>query len=252
MVNKGIKNELVFVNYLNGKKYSELNILMRDLFKELYPFIKEGDVISAWRDESYNKADIITEVKGRKKYLSLKIGDKNSFHLEPISEFIHFLISSGVKKEIIIKYLEFHYADGSRNGTGKNRIGVMEYKATHQEDINEMNDIFKSKRLIDKCIDRFVLRGRTRSDKQIDALIYGKVNDFFYITKYDIKRIIKNNLDFNTTGLHIGPLYIQPQSRNLNYNPKYEKCRYCVQIKWFNLFDYIMKYRYELSIKRKK
>lgn len=251
MLNKGIKNELVFANYLNGKKYSELNILMKDLFKELYPFIKEDNMISAWRDESYNKADIIVDVKGRKKYLSLKIGDKNSFHLEPISEFIHFLICCGVKREIIIKYLEFHYGDGSRNGTGTNRIGVMEYKETHHEDIDEINNILKSKKLVDKCIDRFVLRGRAKGDKQIDALIYGMVNDFFYLTKYDIKRIIKNNLNFDTTGLHIGPLYIQPQSRNLNYNPKYEKCRFCVQIKWFNLFDYIMKYKYELSIKNK-
>lgn len=47
MLNKGIKNELVFANYLNGKKYSELNILMKDLFKELYPFVKEDNMISA-------------------------------------------------------------------------------------------------------------------------------------------------------------------------------------------------------------
>ena len=45
---------------------------------------------------------------------------------------------------------------------------------------------------------------------------------FLYVTKYDIKRIIKDNLGIDTTGLHVGPLYIQPQSRNLNYNPKYE------------------------------
>lgn len=155
MLNKGIKNELVFANYLNGKKYSELNILMKDLFKELYPFIKEDNMISAWRDESYNKADIIVDVKGRKK----------------VSKF-----------ENIIKYLEFHYGDGSRNGTGTNRIGVMEYKETHQEDIDEINNILKSKKLVDKCIDRFVLRGRAKGDKQIDALIYGMVNDFFYST----------------------------------------------------------------------
>lgn len=155
MLNKGIKNELVFANYLNGKKYSELNILMKDLFKELYPFIKEDNMISAWRDESYNKADIIVDVKGRKK----------------VSKF-----------ENIIKYLEFHYGDGSRNGTGTNRIGVMEYKETHQEDIDEINNILKSKKLVDKCIDRFVLRGWAKGDKQIDALIYGMVNDFFYST----------------------------------------------------------------------
>lgn len=231
MINNGIKNELVFANYLNGKKYCELNFLMRELFKELYPFIKEESRISAWRDESYNKADIIVEVKNKKKYLSLKIGDKNSFHLEPISEFIHFLIECGVKREMV--------------------IGVAEYKESHQSDIDEMNKILKSKKMIEKCTDRFVLRGRSKNDKQIDVLIYGMVNDFFYLTKYDIKKIINSNIEFETTGLHMGPLYIQPQSRNLNNNPKYEKCRYCVQIKWFNLFDYIIKYKYELSIKEK-
>ena len=28
--------------------------------------------------------------------------------------------------------------------------------------------------------------------------------------------------------------------RNLNYNPKYEKKRFCVQIKWYSIYDDIM------------
>lgn len=46
----------------------------------------------------------------------------------------------------------------------------------------KINNILKSKKLVDKCIDRFILRGQAKGDKQIDALIYGMVNDFFYST----------------------------------------------------------------------
>ena len=34
----------------------------------------------------------------------------------------------------------------------------------------------------------------------------------------------------------------QPKNRCLNYNPLYEKDRYCVQIKWYNIFDDIIEY----------
>ena len=33
---------------------------------------------------------------------------------------------------------------------------------------------------------------------------------------------------------------VQPKNRCLNYNTKYKKDRYCIQIKWYNLFDDII------------
>ena len=39
--------------------------------------------------------------------------------------------------------------------------------------------------------------------------------------------------DFNS--IHFSSLVLQPWSRNLNYNPKYEDRRNYVQVKWYRL-----------------
>lgn len=46
--------------------------------------------------------------------------------------------------------------------------------------------------------------------------------------------------DNYSTAVHLGPMTIQPKNRCLNHNPKYEKDRYCIQVKWYNLFDDII------------
>jgi ribosomal protein L44E len=251
MINNGIRNEYIYVNYLNRKTVGELNPLMQDLIYKIFNNINEKDLIYAKRNPGKEKADIIITIGKQKRNISLKIGDKNSVHLEPISEFIHFLIENNLPRQAIIKYLEFQYADGTRNGTGTNRLSVEEYKKTKQEDINYLNEQFKNKKFIDKCIERFILKGREKNFKKIDAIVTGKICDFFYITEQEIKEIIYKYIDIETTGLHIGPLFIQPQSRNLNYNKKYETCRYNVQIKWFNLSDQILLYKNDLVMKQK-
>ena len=68
------------------------------------------------------------------------------------------------------------------------------------------------------------MQGRNKKSKRVDAIIIGSTNDFFYLTPKEIKEIIYEYINIETTGLHIGPLFIQPQTRNLNYNKKYEKC----------------------------
>lgn len=165
--------------------------------------------------------------------------------MEPISEFIHFLISNNIKKETIIKYLKYHYADGTTNGSGQNRLSVAEYKKTHQAEIDEINNSFLDEKFIRNAITRFILKGRN-SDTEIDILIYGSVDDFFFLTKEEIIKLILNKKNTYATGVHIGPLFMQPQSRNLQKNPSFEQCRYSVQVKWFNLCDHIIEYRNDL------
>ena len=250
MINKGIKNELIYINYLNKKQVKQLNPLMQELIHVLYDNIDENDIVYATKNKEKDKTDIIIIINSIEKNLSLKVGDKNSFHLEPISEFIHFLIINNFKKDVIEKYLYFHYADKTKNGTGKTRISVKEYKESNQKDIDYLNQKFNNKEFIEKCIERFILQGRNKKSKRVDAIIIGKTNDFFYLTTKEIKEIIYEYINIETTGLHIGPLFIQPQTRNLNYNKKYEKCRYNVQIKWYNLTNQILWYRNDQIIKK--
>lgn len=78
------------------------------------------------------------------------------------------------------------------------------------------------------------------SDYYIDALIYGEVDDFIWVTKDDIKNIILSKKTLYSSAVHFGPITCQPKNRCLNYNPKYEKDRFCVQLKWYSLFDNII------------
>ena len=72
------------------------------------------------------------------------------------------------------------------------------------------------------------------------------MDDFFFLTKEEIIKLILNKKNTYVTGVHIGPLFMQPQSRNLQKNSSFEQCHYSVQVKWFNLCDHIIEYRNDL------
>ena len=131
-------------------------------------------------------------------------------------------------------------------------MSASEYKEHYQKNIDYLNKKLKNKEFINKCIERFILKGRIKNSREIDAVISGKVNDLLFITNKEVKDLVNKYIDIKTTGLHIGPLFIQPHTRNLNYNEKYEKYRYCVQIKWFNFTDHIIWYMNEIVIKNNK
>ena len=84
------------------------------------------------------------------KRISIKKGVKNSVHTEPISEFIHFLIENKMPRKLVVFFLKYHYADGTTNGKGENRITAEEYKKTHQSQIDEINEFINQEHIIKK------------------------------------------------------------------------------------------------------
>ena len=234
--------EQCIVNYLNGRKIKNLNILYLEMIESLFTNILSDDIIISWKNPFKQKTDLFIKINGETKRISVKSGIKNSVHVEPISEFIHFLIENNIEREYIISYLKYHYADGTTNGSGLMRYSSEEYKKNHQNDIDLLNKRLNNKQLITKIIDRFILKGNNDTHS-IDAIMYGSYDDFIYITKDEIIEIILNKINIYSTGVHFSTLSCQPMNRCLNYNPKYEKNRFCVQIKWYNLFDDIIEYK---------
>lgn len=235
----GFDNEYEFVKYLNGKRVIELNPIFKELIEKLFPNVDDYDLIKSWRNHYKQKTDVFIKINGTMKGISIKKGIKNSVHIERISDFIHFLIENNIDREIVIEYLKYHYADGSTNGKGNKRLSVEEYKQNNQSAIDKINEYFNKEEILLKAIDRFVIKGKN-SNYYIDALICGQVDDFIWITKEDIIKVIMSKKDNYSTAVHFGPMTVQPKNRCLNYNPKYEKDRFCVQIKWYNLFDDII------------
>ncbi len=239
----GFDNEFAFVLALNNKTIKELTPICRDLIETIFPDENENSIIKCWLNHFKQKSDIFVKINNKTKGISIKKGMKNSVHVEPISEFISFLINNHIPRDSIIEYLKFHYADGTTNGKGLKRISMEEYKVQNQDKIDKINREINNEQLLIKAIDRFIIKGNN-SLFPISALIYGEVDDFIFITKEDIRNIILRKKDDYSSTVHFSVLTVQPKNRCLNYNTKYEKDRFCVQVKWYNLFDDIIENMY--------
>lgn len=247
----GFDNEFAFVLELNNKRIKDLTPICRDLIETIFPYENEESIIKCWRNHLQQKSDILVKINNKMKGISIKKGIRNSVHVEPISDFIHFLIENKVSKETVIEYLKFHYADGSTNGKGISRISTEEYKINNQAKIDKINKEINNRKLLIKAINRFIIRGNN-SIYPISALIYGEVDDFVFITREDIINIILSKIDEYSSTVHFSVLTVQPKNRCLNYNPKYEKDRYCVQVKWYSVFDDIIENMYLKEEKLRK
>lgn len=241
----GFDNEFEFVMYLNGKKIKELNPSFNELFDYLFKNANEESLISCWRNHYKQKADIFIKVNGIRKGISIKKGSKNSVHIDSISLFTNFLYRNGIPVDIINDYRKYHFADGTTNGKGNKRVSVCEYKKEHQEDIDRINEYLNTEKMLKIAVERFVLKGNN-SNYSIDALIYGEFNDFLWLKKEEVYNYVLSQKELYSTAVHFGPLTVQPKTRCLNYNRKYEKDRFCVQIKWYSLFDDILKIKSNL------
>jgi len=235
----GYENEEEFARYLNGKTFGRVNPIFQDLLLAIYGRIDFSDTISCFVSYSKKKADIYVKVNDQVRGISIKKGVKNSVHVESLDQFCAFLMENGVSKRIIEGIRHYHYGDGTIDGTGTKRVSVSEYKVGRDGILKEINRVLNDRHLLMKAIRRFVLQGNN-SMYEISAIIYGVVDDFVYITNEEIRYIIMKNRNIVTDSLHFGSLFYQNMARNLNYNPKYEKNRDYIQIKWYHLSDDII------------
>lgn len=239
----GFDNEYAFVKLFNQKSIKDLDPISRELIDSIFDYKTDSSIITCWRNHLKQKADIMIKIENHVKGISIKKGIKNSVHAEGVYHFVNFLKKNNISSDIIEEYLKFHFADETINGKGKKRISTEDYKLEHKDKIDIINSYFNKEQFINNCINRFILTG-VNSIYPISALIYGEPNDYIFILPEEIREMIIRKKDIQSTGIHIGSLQVQPKNRCLNNNPKYEKDRYYVQIKWYNLFDNYIEYKY--------
>ena len=236
---KGYENEYDFVIAINNKKPYELNPILQELIYSIFNNIQNNQIIKAWRNHYNQKSDILIKIGNAIRGVSIKMGNRNSVHVEYINDFIAFLKVHNIPTDIIDKYLRFHYADNTNNNTGNKRITAQQYKINHQKEIDEINKCFANKQIITDAISRFVLRGNN-SEYDISAIVLGTPDNFIWLKKEDIVDILLSHIDLYCTSPHFSKLICQPMNRCTNYNKKYEKFRNYVQIKWYSLLDDIL------------
>ncbi|MBO4600937.1 MAG: hypothetical protein J5634_01725 [Bacilli bacterium] len=237
----GKDNEFSFVVAINRKKVGELNLLLYDLIHYLFPYANDDMEIKAWKNHYNQKTDVLIKIGNVIKRISIKMGSRNSVHEESLKTFINFLIYLKIPKNIIDKYLYFHFGDGTINGKGIKRVDSMYLREHYKKEIEEINKWFSNKSLGRKVCDRFIVKGLVYHDS-IDALVYGTPEDFLWLKKDDIYKIMDSKMSLFSTSPHFGFLTLQPYSRCIDHNKKYEFARYKVQLKWYSLFDDIIEY----------
>ena len=180
------------------------------------------------------KADIFIKYNKSIKRISLKCGNNNSIHIEPIQDFKLYLEKLSVSYNVISKYVSYHYGymrDEDNNIIFSKSLSSEEYKNYYQEEIDLFNSSVNKTRIIIDMIDRFIVRGRN-SDYDIDALICGTVDDYVLIMKDDLYDLILSKRSLDYTSPHIACMTIGPKNRNLNHESKNARERYIVCVRW--------------------
>lgn len=244
--NKGIQNEYDFVLAFNGKCLKDLDcksqIFLRELFNDE---IDNDEPIKSWKNKVMQKADIFIKYKHIIKSISLKCGNSNSIHHESIEEFKLFLEKFKIPYKTINNYISYHYGY-MRDNDGKidfsKNLSSEEYKKYYQNEIDDFNNAINKTKIIVEMIDRFIIRGKN-SEYDIDALIYGTVDDYVWIMKDDIYDLILSKRCLEYTSPHIACLTIGPKKRNLNHDSKNAKERYIVCIRWNFIKESIIEFK---------
>lgn len=243
----GYQNEFLFVLEFNNKKVKELNPMLREVIDDLFPKANEDDIIKSWRNHINNqKADILVKINEQIKSISIKKGSRNSVHVESIETFKILLRELGIKEKTIYDYELFHYGVDKFNY--KKVLTSTEFYKKNPRTIRKINKSFSTIN-VDKITDRFILCGNN-SEYRVDGLIHGTPNDFLWINANDVLKIVRNSIDKESNSVHIGCLYIQPMNRCINKNSKYEWCKDYIQVKWYSLFDDIIKYKNDNLLKK--
>ena len=191
-MNNGFKNEYDFIELFNNKKIYQLDSNSRNFINDIFDEINQEEIIKTWKNKINQKADIFIKIGNYTKGISLKCGNNNSIHQEPIQEFKLFLKRIGIPYKAIDYYTSYQYDYYRENEKIDKNISLSstEYKNYYQNELDIFNGCINKTKIIIELVDRFIIRGKN-SDYDIDALIHGTPSDYVWIKKDDIGNIQK-------------------------------------------------------------
>lgn len=233
------KTEKDFVNSFNKKTLNDLTLLQKSFIKELFPDINYKDKIISWNNFETKKADIFIKVNNLTRGISIKSGNENSMHSEPIQDFYRFLKQLNIPEQQIKIYENYHY--GKIENENNKKYSAKELKEIMKDQLLELNKELNKPKNIIKAVDRYIVHGiDTKYD--IAVLISGTPENFTWIKSDNIYDFALNYDKNKYEAPHFGMLIIQPKKRDLeNTGKNYSDC-HRVQVKWHNLYEEIIEY----------
>lgn len=199
--------------------------MFKDFLQVNFPNINDDMLITSYVNLNKEKEDIWIKVGKTKKSISIKMGKTNTVHNEYIYSFTNYLVKEKVPLKIINMILEYFFADVTHNGSGARNLTFPDYKLKIKRKIKKVNKYFmKHEELLVKLIKRFVI-GKT------DILIHGTVDNFTYVTKDEIIKLLLECKNEPSSTIHFSKLIFATKSRNNQID------KFILQIKWYNLKD---------------
>ena len=243
--NKGLQNEALIAEYLNGKKYSEINANLQTLIRDIFGAEKECSFIQSGVMDGPYKPDIYIRYKGQTRFLSIKHGRTNEVHHENIKKIILFLRKYGVSKETQKTILLYQYGDGTLNGTGKKRLDNMEVRMWLNKELQRANDELNDNlELINAFSERALFQGIDETADHVDYIYFGSPEYGKVVSKKQVMKYIDTKSWHFMQCLHIGPIFLKPHARYANREIITPEFRERVDCSWPNLadnLDYIAK-----------
>ena len=230
---KGIKNEIEFVQYLNHKMVKDLSQDFQQLLYQIYNNkIYPNSKIQCWRSKYLEKSDIKIRINNIIKGLSIKSGKECSMHQEEKTKFYKFLQKIGVSDDIIFKFDQFMI--GRIDGI---KVDSKTYKAIHPKDIIEINEELNRFYIKNNLLIRFIFIGTELQLFGCDALIHGNPASFLWATNDEILAYLSSKPSPSNTYLNIGNLSIKCYDRNLKNIPSRKGKENDIQVKWQTIIE---------------
>lgn len=251
----GTNNELEMTNYLNGKKYKELNLTMKEFIKYIchtkgIVYNDETIIGAAYVTSNKLKQDIYITISGTRMGISLKMGSGNSCHQEKIEDFVNFIkIELGISEHICNLWRFFIWADGTLDGTGpmdKDEDGTITcrfdaagFKKKYPEKRKTLQKFIDDNK--EALINRALFVGKYNSD--VDFVYHGTYRQGRWISK---REVIDFQLNQTTTSnracFKLGSLTIQAWNVSSKGNTEHKRGE--IQLKYGSMkddFDILMK-----------
>ncbi|MBO5738945.1 hypothetical protein J6R97_06365 [bacterium] len=245
----GNKNEVEISNYLNEKKFCELNLCMKEFIKYICKnkeilFNDDTIIYSSYEKNNKLKQDIYININNVIINVSLKMGSGNSLHQEKIEDFILFIKKElKASEEICNMWRFFIWADGTLNGTGpldKNtkgeiicRFGSKEYQKKYAQDRVILQNFINENKIA--LIERALFIGKCENSN-VDFVYHGTYKEGCWISKQEVINFqLENETKSKNTCFRLGKLTIQ--AWNVSLKGKTERKRGQIQFKYGSMKD---------------
>ena len=245
----GFDNEILMLEALNNKKFSELNNNLQQMIIEMTENnVLPNSMIKSYKIGGMDKTDLVVEIDNHRYNISIKKGTGNSVHQEKVEEFIGFLEEElNIDDDIANDIRLFIWGDGTLDGTGEvsDRMSAPQFKKFYPEATNNLRYFFhENKRML---IERFIIKG-PKTNSLPDFVYYGTPKDGIIMKSKDILDWLCDDENERTrAAVPVGRLTFQTWNPNISGNPRMEPRRGQIQLKWSSVGDDLVLMRNEVK-----